>query len=60
MDILIRQVNKVTLHHAVCQHEIGRKGVLQPTHHAATLRLATTKHSKTFSTVTFSRGRRLF
>lgn len=39
---------KFTLCHAVCQHEIGRKGVLLPTHHAATLALASTKHSKTF------------
>lgn len=44
----IKKVDKFTLCHTVCQHEIGRKGVLLPTHHAATLHLATRKHSKTF------------
>ena len=44
----IWQVDKITLCHAVCQHEIGRKGVLLPIHHVSTLALATTKHSKTF------------
>ena len=56
--ILYWQVDKITLHHAVCQHEIGRKGVLLPIHHAATIALATTKHSKTFQRL-LSIGRRI-
>lgn len=44
----IWQVDKITLCYAVCQHEIGCKGVLLPIHHAATIALATIKHSKTF------------
>ena len=57
MDIIIAS-SKLSLHHAVCQHEIGRKVILLPTHHAATLLIATRIHSMTFQRL-LSIGRRI-
>lgn len=42
----------------MCQHEIGRKVILLPTHHAATLLIATRIHSMTFQRL-LSIGRRI-